>query len=335
MHACLPLLQPSDFPPLVREKLETVQVNLGYHCNQSCLHCHVSAGPSRKEAMERNTVEQVLDFLRRSRASVLDLTGGAPEMNPHFRYLVAAARGLGIKVIDRCNLTILEEAGYAELAQFLAAQRVEIVASLPCYLEDNVNRQRGDGVFEASIRALRKLNDLGYGAEGPGLILTLVFNPQEPVLPPPQAELEAAYRRELWTRYGIVFNHLYALTNMPIQRFGSTLISQGGFHAYLERLRTAHCMENLARVMCRNLISVDWQGRVYDCDFNQMLGLPLGGGDAPPPIGDLAQDSLKATPIATANHCYGCTAGNGSGCGGALAATPGSSTTTSGRVKKA
>jgi radical SAM/Cys-rich protein len=318
MHACLPLLQPSDFPAIVRDKLETVQVNLGYRCNQSCLHCHVNAGPSRQETMERDTIEQVLDFLRRSNASVLDLTGGAPEMNPHFRYLVESARGLDLTVIDRCNLTILEEPGYADLAEFLAAQRVEVVASLPCYLEDNVDRQRGGGVFEASIRALRQLNALGYGVEGSGLVLTLVYNPQGPVLPPPQAELEADYQRELWARHGIVFNRLFALANMPIQRFGSTLISQGEFHAYLKRLRAAQRAENLARVMCRNLISVDWQGRVYDCDFNQMLGLPLGGSDAPPPIGGLSADGLEAALIATADHCYGCTAGNGSGCGGAL-----------------
>lgn len=319
MHACLPRLRPSDFPVIRRDRLDTVQVNLGYRCNQACLHCHVNAGPSRTESMERETVEQVLDFLRRSHAAVLDLTGGAPEMNPHFRYLVRSARSLGVKVIDRCNLTILEEPGYADLADFLAEQGVEIVASLPCYLEDNVDRQRGDGVFQASIRALHKLNGLGYGKEGSGLVLNLVYNPQGAVLPPPQAELEAAYRRELLARYGIVFNRLYALTNMPIQRFGSTLISQGGFHAYLDLLRSAHRAENLARVMCRNLVSVDWQGRVYDCDFNQMLGLPLSASVTAPLISSLDAVRLEGAPVATAGHCYGCTAGNGSGCGGALA----------------
>ena len=321
MHACLPLLHPSDFPAMARYGLETVQVNLGYRCNQSCLHCHVNAGPSRTESMERDTVDQVLDFLRRSGAAVLDLTGGAPEMNPHFRYLVEAARGMGLKVIDRCNLTILEESGYEDLADFLAAQGVEVVASLPCYLEDNVDRQRGNGVFEASLRALHKLNALGYGAEESERILNLVYNPQGAVLPPPQAELEEAYRRELRARYGIVFNRLYALANMPIQRFGSMLISRGGFHAYLDRLRAAHRAENLERVMCRSLVSVDWQGLVYDCDFNQMLGLPLGGGDTAPAVGALNPYSLKNAPIAAAAHCYGCTAGNGSGCGGALGRT--------------
>lgn len=330
MHACLPLLRPSDFPPIVRDRLETVQVNLGYRCNQSCLHCHVAASPQRKEAMDRQTITAVLDFLRRSQAQALDLTGGAPEMNPHFRYLVEAARGLGLKVIERCNLTILEEPGYADLADFLAAQQVEIVASLPCYLEDNVDRQRGGGVFESSLRALRRLNGLGYGVEGAGLVLNLVYNPQGPTLPPPQAELEANYRRELRTRYGIVFNHLFALANMPIQRFGSTLVSQGEFHPYLAKLRAAHRPENLLQVMCHRLVSVDWQGRGYDCDFNQMLGLPLGGRDTPPTLASLAPDTLKTAPIATADHCYGCTAGNGSGCGGALATLTAPSITTSG-----
>jgi radical SAM/Cys-rich protein len=330
MHACLPLLRPSDFPSITRETLETVQINLGYRCNQSCLHCHVNAGPNRTEAMDRRTVDAALDFLHRSQASVLDLTGGAPEMNPHFRYLVESARRLGLKVIDRCNLTILEAPGYEGLADFLAAQRVEVVASLPCYLEDNVDRQRGDGVFEASLRALRKLNGLGYGVEGSGLILTLVYNPQGPVLPPPQAALEADYRRELETRHGIVFNRLFALANMPIQRFGSTLVSQGEFHPYLDRLRTAHRTENLAQVMCRSLISVDWQGRVYDCDFNQMLGLALGGRETPPGLDSLSLDILQAAPIATADHCYGCTAGHGSGCGGALATNTTPSITTPG-----
>jgi radical SAM/Cys-rich protein len=322
MHDCLPLLRPSDFPAIVRERLETLQVNLGYRCNQACLHCHVNAGPKRKESMERPTVDAVLMFLRRSGAAHLDLTGGAPEMNPHFRYLVAAARNLGVKVIDRCNLTILEEPGHEDLAEFLAAQWVEIVASLPCYLEDNVDRQRGDGVFEASRRALLKLNALGYGVAGSGLILNLVYNPQGPVLPPPQAELEAAYRRELQTRYGISFNHLFALANMPIQRFGSTLISRGEFPPYLQQLRGAHRADNLPHVMCRRLLSVDWEGRVYDCDFNQMLGLPLGGQEIPPTLDRLDPATLTATPIATADHCYGCTAGHGSGCGGALAAPP-------------
>jgi radical SAM/Cys-rich protein len=317
MHDCLPLLQPSDFPAISRRELETVQVNLGYRCNQTCLHCHVNAGPSRREAMERGVAEQVLEFVRRSGAAVLDLTGGAPEMNPHFRYLVDSARRAGVRVIDRCNLTILEEPGCEDLAEFLAGQGVEIVASLPCYLQDNVDRQRGGGVFAASLRALRKLNALGYGKQGSGLIVNLVYNPQGAVLPPPQGELEAAYRRELASRHGVVFNRLYALTNMPIQRFGSTLVTQGRFRAYLDDLRSAYRAENLEQVMCRSTVSVDWQGRVYDCDFNQMLGLSPGGG-APSFIGTLDPAALEDAPITVADHCYGCTAGPGSSCGGAL-----------------
>ena len=316
MHATLPLVHSSDFPALARGKLDTVQVNLGYRCNQTCLHCHVNAGPNRKEMMDLETVNQVLDFLRRSEVSTLDLTGGAPEMNPHFRYLVAAAGNVGVRVIDRCNLTILEEPGYAELADFLAAQRVEITASLPCYLEENVDRQRGSGVFAASIRALTKLNALGYGQSDAGLILNLVYNPQGPTLPPSQTELEEAYHRELKLRYGVVFNRLYTLANMPIQRFGSTLVSKGTFDLYLQLLKNAHRDENLDSVMCRSLISIDWQGFVHDCDFNQMLGLPLGGRRRH--VTEIDPTDLEGQAIATARHCYGCTAGCGSSCGGAL-----------------
>ncbi len=316
MHAMFPLLRDTDFPIVRRAKLDTLQVNLGYRCNQTCLHCHVNAGPKRREMMNRKTVEQVLGFLGRSGVSTLDLTGGAPEMNPHFRELVTAATGLGAKVIDRCNLTILEEPGYEALAEFLAAARVEIVASLPCYLEENVDAQRGKGVFDASIRALRKLNTLGYGRDGSGLTLNLVYNPQGPVLPPAQERLQADYKRELAARYGVVFNHLYALTNMPIQRFGSTLVSQGRFDDYMLLLKRAHHAENLDTVMCRTLVSADWQGYVYDCDFNQMLKLPLGGRRVH--ISQLDAGTLEQAPIATADHCYGCTAGHGSSCGGAL-----------------
>lgn len=317
MHDCLSLLLPSDFPALRRGILETVQVNLGYRCNQSCRHCHVNAGPHRREVMAYSTIEAVLAFLARSTAAVLDLTGGAPEMHPHFRYLVEQARRQGAKVIDRCNLTILEQPGYEDLAAFLAGQGVEVVASLPCYLEGNVDRQRGDGVFSASLRALRRLNDLGYGVAGSGLALNLVYNPQGPVLPPPQPALEAEFRAVLADEHGIVFNRLYVLTNMPIQRFGSTLVSQGEFEAYVARLRSAHRAENLECVMCRSLVSVDWRGRVHDCDFNQMLGLPFGAGE-PTTLGQLDARRLIDAPIATASHCYGCTAGHGSSCSGAL-----------------
>ena len=316
MHTVFPLLQSSDFPAIVRGRLDTVQVNLGYRCNQTCLHCHVNAGPTRKESMCLETVDQVLDLLRRAKASTLDFTGGAPEMNPHFRYLVETARSLDLRVIDRCNLTILEEPGYEGLAEFMAGRQVEITASLPCYLEDNADRQRGNGVFVASIRALKTLNGLGYGQPGSGLVLNLAYNPLGPSLPPPQAELEAAYHRELQARHGIVFNRLYALANMPIQRFGSTLVSKGQFESYMRLLKDAHRDENLANVMCINLISIDWQGYVYDCDFNQMLGMPLGGRRRH--VTEIDPARLEGQLIATADHCFGCTAGGGSSCGGAL-----------------
>jgi radical SAM/Cys-rich protein len=319
MHATLPRLQDTRFPALRRKRLETLQVNLGYRCNQSCLHCHVNAGPKRTEQMDGDTVDAVLAFLRTSGAATLDLTGGAPELNPHFHRLTAEARTLGVHVIDRCNLTILEEPGQADLADFLAAQRVEIVASLPCYLEENVDRQRGQGVFGKSLRALLRLNALGYGREGSGLALSLVYNPQGPVLPPPQAQLEADYRRHLSERYGITFTRLLTLANMPIQRFGSTLISKGQFNDYMALLQAAHREQNLDQVMCRSLLSIDWQGYAYDCDFNQMLELPLGAaGGARVHIKDLTTRGLEGAQIAVADHCYGCTAGQGSSCGGAL-----------------
>jgi len=319
MYATLPLLEITDFPPVQREKLETLQVNLGYLCNQTCEHCHVNAGPRRKEVMEEATVRTVLDYLTAQKIQTLDLTGGAPEMNPHFRHLVRQARALGVHVIDRCNLTILEEGGYEDMPVFLAENNVEIIASMPCYLEKNVNAQRGMGVFERSIRVLRRLNTLGYGREGSGLIMNLVYNPLGPSLPPPQAVLRETYKKELLGRYGIVFNDLFTITNMPIQRFGSMLISKGKFNEYMLLLKGAYREENLESVMCRNLISVDWRGYVYDCDFNQMLGLPLRI-DAKPRwhLRDLIGRDLDGNPVAVMNHCYGCTAGQGSSCGGSL-----------------
>jgi len=320
MHATLPLLAQTDFPPIRRRRLETVQVNLGYVCNQSCLHCHVNAGPTRTEVMSGETVEQVLAFVAASGARALDLTGGAPELNPHFRPLVARARALGVKVIDRCNLTILEEPGQEDLAQFLAGREVEVVASLPCYTEELVDRQRGKGVYEKSVRAIRRLNALGYGREGSGLVLNLVYNPQGPTLPPAQHGLEADYKRILGEAFGIRFNGLYTLANMPIQRFGSTLVSKGQFGQYMQLLRGAHRDDNLDGVMCRSLVSVDWQGYVYDCDFNQMLGLPLAlAGRSRPHLADLVGRDLEGNAIVVRDHCYGCTAGQGSSCGGALA----------------
>jgi radical SAM/Cys-rich protein len=320
VHATLPRLEPTRFPPIRRRRLETLQVNLGYRCNQTCVHCHVNAGPTRTEMMDAGTIAEVIAFLEVSGVGTLDITGGAPELNPHFRDLVRAARGLGARVMDRCNLTVLEQPGQEDTAEFLAANRVEIVASLPCYLEENVNAQRGNGVFGASIRVLRKLNALGYGRDGSGLALNLVYNPQGPSLPPAQDGLEADYRRHLRERHGIVFNRLFVLANMPIQRFGSMLISKGQFEPYLKLLRSAHQPANLESVMCRTLLSVDWRGTVYDCDFNQMLGLPLVIEGRPRTrLRDLLGADLGGNPIVVRDHCYGCTAGQGSSCGGALA----------------
>jgi radical SAM/Cys-rich protein len=319
VHATLPLIRHYGFPAIRRRKLETLQVNLGYRCNQSCVHCHANAGPKRTEQMSRQTVTDVLAFMEISGVKRLDLTGGAPELNPHFRDLVRRARSLGVNVSDRCNLTILSEPGQEDLADFLAQQGVEVVASLPCYQEANVDRQRGKGVFERSLRALVQLNALGYGREGDTLELSLVYNPQGAVLPPSQASLEASYRRELGERYGIVFTRLYTIANMPIQRFGSTLVSKGQFADYMALLQGAYRSENLEAVMCRSLISVDWRGYVYDCDFNQMLDLPLAiQGRARPHLTDLIGRTLSGNPITVRDHCYGCTAGQGSSCGGAL-----------------
>jgi radical SAM/Cys-rich protein len=318
MHDTLPLLEKIGFPAIRRGKLETLQVNVGYRCNQSCFHCHVNAGPNRTEEMTGDIADLVLEFVRRRKIATLDITGGAPELNQNFRRLVREARKLGVKVMDRCNLTILEQPGQEDLAEFLAAERVEIVASMPCYLRSNVDAQRGKGVFDGSIRGLMHLNALGYGRD-PNLVLNLVYNPQGPSLPPAQASLEADYKRVLSEQYGITFNKLFVLANMPIQRFGATLISKGEFAAYLELLRDAHLDANLDGVMCRNLISVDWRGYVYDCDFNQMLDLPMTLGKRKRAhLADLLHEPIDDRPIRVAGHCYGCTAGQGSSCGGAL-----------------
>jgi radical SAM/Cys-rich protein len=320
MHATLPLLQHGDFPAIHRGRLETLQVNLGYRCNQSCLHCHVNAGPTRKEMMSAATVDEVIRYLGASGLRTLDLTGGAPELNPGFRRLVRAARRQGLRVIDRCNLTVLLEPGQQDTPGFLADNKVEIVASLPCYLKENVDNQRGEGVYESSLEVLYLLNRLGYGKPDSGLTLNLVYNPQGPVLPPPQQDLERDYRAYLADHYRVVFNHLLTLANMPINRFGSTLVSRGEFDAYMNLLRAAHRDENLAGLMCRSLISVDWEGYVYDCDFNQMLGLPaMIGTRVRTHISSLGKSDLYGNPIRVADHCYGCTAGQGSSCGGALA----------------
>jgi radical SAM/Cys-rich protein len=307
---------PTRFPQLRRGPLTTLQVNLGYRCNQSCSHCHVNAGPSRTEMMEAETLALIEPVLRARGIAWLDLTGGAPELHPGFRELVRRARALGVGVIDRCNLTILSEPAQEDLAEFLAAESVQVVASLPCYLADNVDRQRGNGVFATSIAGLRRLNALGYGQPGSGLELHLVYNPQGPSLPPPQEALEADYRRVLASDYGIVFTGLYALANMPIQRFEAVLRQGGALESYKALLRSAHREANLTAVMCRSLISVDWQGRLHDCDFNQQLGMGLAHG--PAHLRDLLSWDPSDAVILTQEHCFGCTAGAGSSCGGAL-----------------
>jgi radical SAM/Cys-rich protein len=305
------------FPPLQREALTTLQVNLGYRCNQSCSHCHVNAGPTRTERMDGETLALVAPVLRARGLGCLDLTGGAPELHPGFRALVRQVRALGVRVIDRCNLTILSEPGQEDLAEFLAGEGVAVVASLPCYIEDNVDRQRGAGVFAASLTGLRRLNALGYGRPGSGLDLHLVYNPQGASLPPPQAALEADYRRVLAEQHGISFTGLFALANMPIHRFAAVLEHNGALEGYRQTLRHAHRPENLAAVMCRSLISVDWQGWLHDCDFNQQLRMGLAPGTRPH-LRDLLAWDPRGAPILTAEHCFGCTAGAGSSCGGSL-----------------
>ena len=313
-----PLLLETDFPLIRRGRLETLQVNLGYLCNLSCTHCHVNAGPKRKELMSREMVDVVLKYIRKKSIRILDLTGGAPEMNPHFRYLVTEARKMDVEVIDRCNLMILLEPGYEDLAQFLAEQQVTITASLPCYLEENVEKQRGKGIYDGSIEALKLLNNLGYGVQD-NLQLNLVYNPIDLNLPPEQSGLEADYKRILKEQFEIEFNQLFTITNMPISRFGGMLLSKGLYNKYMGILKDNYSAGNLDTVMCRTLLSVDYQGYVYDCDFNQMLKMPLLASTKPRPhLKELLDEDLENNIIAVGEHCYGCTAGQGSSCGGAL-----------------
>jgi radical SAM/Cys-rich protein len=327
MRDTKPLLMVSNFPALTRSKLEILQVNLGYTCNLSCTHCHVNAGPKRTEQMDKANIDLVIEILKQHKVQTLDLTGGAPELMPHFRYLVKAARELGVAVIDRCNLTILNEPGQEDLAQFLADYNVDVVASLPCYSEENVDSQRGKGVFESSIEGLQKLNALGYGKDDPTLPLNLVYNPGGAFLPPGQVELEAAYKEQLGAEHNIQFNNLFTITNMPISRFGAVLLAQGEFYDYMNLLKDSYSPANLAGVMCLNTVSVDWEGYLYDCDFNQMLEIPLSAShgannvDSVKPsyhLSDLLTSDLNGFPIKVADHCYGCTAGQGSSCGGAI-----------------
>jgi len=311
-------LDRAGIAPLTRHPITTLQINLGWRCDLACSHCHVEAGPKRTEMMDRKTADRVLTVLRSSPSvTTVDLTGGAPEMNEQFRHLVVGARALGLHVIDRCNLTILLEPGQEDTAEFLAEHRVRVVASLPCFTEETVDAQRGRRVFERSIEALRRLGHLGYGRSGSPLILDLVYNPPGATLPPPQAELEATYRRELGARFGIEFNRLLAITNMPIRRFARALEREGKAEAYTSLLIDHFNPETVSELMCRSLVSVGYDGRLHDCDFNQMLDLPLGGKPCTIwEVSDLA--GLEGNPIETARHCFGCTAGAGSSCSGSL-----------------
>ena len=310
-------LESTGLPILQADSIEILQINLGKLCNQTCSHCHVDAGPDRREIMTRETLEHCLRVVRDNSIATVDLTGGAPEMNPEFRWFVTELRQLGTHVIDRCNLTILSARGYEDLPEFLAAQQVEIVASLPCYLEENTDRQRGDGVYRKSIEALQRLNQLGYGQSDGGRELSLVFNPGGAALPPDQRQLEADYRNELRTRYGIEFTRLYTITNMPISRFLEDLINRGQFDTYMKKLLDAFNPASVPGVMCRNTLSVDWEGGLHDCDFNQMLDLHLEVS-LPQHISEFDANALAQRPILTGRHCYGCTAGAGSSCQGSL-----------------
>jgi radical SAM/Cys-rich protein len=317
MKDTLVYLERTDFPSIRRRKLETLQLNLGYLCNQQCLHCHVDASPRRTEIMQHDTIQSVLKFIDTHAIRTVDLTGGAPEMNPHFRELVKQLRQRDVHIMDRCNLTIVCEPGYEWLADFLAENHVEVIASMPCYLQENVDAQRGKGVFDDSIKALQKLNALGYGDDD-SLKLSLVYNPQGPSLPPAQQALEQDYKNFLLEKFGIRFNSLFTLANMPIKRFGSTLLSKGLFNDYMQLLKTAYQQTNLDNVMCKTLISVDWQGFVYDCDFNQMLGLKAEFNNGKVHLCDLMSFDFNQRDIVVMDHCYGCTAGQGSSCGGSL-----------------
>jgi radical SAM/Cys-rich protein len=304
---------------LRRYGVDVLQVNLGRYCNLACIHCHVESGPTRKEMMSRENVDAVLQFLGRTRISTLDITGGAPELHPDFDDLVKSVHRLGRHVIDRCNLTVIFEPGKDYLPEFFKAYGVELVCSLPCYSQENVDKQRGKGTFDASIRALQLLNEIGYGKTGTDLVLNLVYNPVGPHLPPPQDKLEQDYKRMLSKQFNITFNHLYCLTNMPITRYATHLKLRGEYTRYKELLESNFNAASLDQVMCRKLISVGWNGLVYDCDFNQMLEMPmLDEHGKPLHIASLELDQVSTREIAVGDHCYACTAGAGSSCGGAL-----------------
>ena len=308
-------------PAFRKRKIEVLQVNVGKYCNMTCSHCHVEAGPTKtEENMDQRTAEAVIRFLERSGIQTVDLTGGAPELNPHFNYLATESRRLGTHVMDRCNLTVFYEKGKGYLPQFLADHQVEVIASLPCYSRENVDKQRGKGTFDASIRALLWLNELGYGKEGNGLLLNLVYNPVGPHLPPPQKTLERDYKVRLLEDFGIVFNRLYTITNMPITRYEKYLKATSRYEQYVELLIQNFNPATVDGLMCRNTLSIGWDGKLYDCDFNQMLLMSLNGRyrGPQPTIFDVTLEELEGRQILTGDHCFGCTAGCGSSCGGAV-----------------
>lgn len=309
-------LAESNLYPLTSTGINTLQVNVGRLCNQACKHCHVEAGPNRKEVMSKETMALCLDVLRNTDIPIVDITGGAPEMNPNFRWFVEKCAGLGRQVMVRSNLTILAEPGYEGMPEFYAENHVEVIASLPYYMEQNTDSQRGKGVFQKSISALKRLNALGYGIEDSGLTLNLVFNPGGAFLPASQKALETDYKREMQKRYGIFFNNLFTITNLPVGRFLAYLNSSGNFEMYMGRLVASYNPGAATNVMCRNILSVGWDGTLYDCDFNQMLGMTVNHG-APSHLKDFDLSKLSKRQIVTGIHCYGCTAGAGSSCGGA------------------
>ena len=302
---------------LARNRLDILQVNVGKLCNQACRHCHVDASPTRTEIMTRETIDRIVSFLEQSDVQTVDLTGGAPELNPDFRAFVERIREQGRRVMVRCNLTVIFEPGQEDLPEFYRTHEIELVCSLPCYLEENVDEQRGRGAFTKSIKALQILNGIGYGQQGTGLELHLVYNPVDASLPPPQAELEADYKGELSARYDIEFNKLYTITNMPISRFGDFLKRRGIYDSYVQTLRDNFNPHTIDNLMCRSLISVGWQGEIYDCDFNQMLDMHAFGREVK--LWELTPDDLIGRDVRVADHCFGCTAGAGSSCGGELA----------------
>lgn len=318
--ACAPFdtaLDQAGLSPLEATGITTLQLNLGKLCNQTCRHCHVDAGPDRTEVMSKDTLDLCLQALARTDIPTVDITGGAPELNPHFRWLVEQAKSLGRQVLDRCNLSVLLLPSQADLGEFLAQHRVEVIASLPSYQATQTDAQRGEGIFDKSIEALRLLNRLGYGKEGTGLTLNLVYNPVGAFLPPKQEGIETKFRKELAAHHGVSFTHLYTITNMPISRFLEFLRESGNYEGYMERLAAAFNPTAAAGVMCRHTLSVGWDGTLYDCDFNQMLELPVSQG-TPRHIRNFNPALLHRRRIVTRNHCYGCTAGSGSSCGGAV-----------------